>query len=141
MYLDHVTDAMLKGVGEQVYSMWVNISDSFLSIILVWTLIPRLGIIGYAIAIIGMEAYNFFLSAARLRRHVSLKIDPWGSLIRPLLFALIASTLARSIFSMNGSVTTPTWLAFKMIFSLAVFIAEEIIVDMLRGGIRRRKKV
>ena len=41
MYLDHVTDGILKGIGEQVYSMWVNISDSLLSVMLVWVLIPR----------------------------------------------------------------------------------------------------
>ena len=141
MYLDHVTDAMLKGVGEQVYSMWVNISDSFLSIILVWTLIPRLGIMGYAIAIIGMEAYNFTLSALRLRRHVAFKIDFVSSIILPSALALLSSIITRSIFSMNGSVTTPIWLAFKMIFSLSLFIAEEIIADMLRNVIKRRKNI
>ena len=36
MYLDHVTDSILKGIGEQVYSMWVNITDSILSVVLVW---------------------------------------------------------------------------------------------------------
>ena len=35
-----ITDAILKGVGEQVFSMWVNITDSLLSVALVWILIP-----------------------------------------------------------------------------------------------------
>ena len=129
MYLDHVTDAMLKGVGEQVYSMWVNISDSLISIILVWTLIPKLGILGYAIAIIGMEAYNFILSAVRLRRHVSFKLDLFSSFVIPTALAVFSALLTRKIFSMNGSVTTPVWLTFKMIFSLAVFFALKIILD------------
>ena len=139
MYLDHVTDAMLKGVGEQVYSMWVNISDSLISIVLVWTLIPRLGILGYAIAIIGMEAYNFTLSALRLRRHVSFKIDIFSSLALPSALALISSLITRSIFSMNGSVTTPRWLVFKMLFSLAVFLASRIIIDLLFTAVKKRK--
>ena len=141
MYLDHVTDAMLKGVGEQVYSMWVNISDSLISIVLVWTLIPRLGILGYAVAIIGMEAYNFTLSAIRLRRHVKLRIDAVGSVLLPGAFAALSTLAVRRLFSMNGSVTTPIWLVFKMIFSLSLFIAEEIIADMLRDVIKRRKNI
>lgn len=141
MYLDHVTDAMLKGVGEQVYSMWVNISDSLISIVLVWTLIPRLGILGYAVAIIGMEAYNFTLSAIRLRRHVKLRIDAVGSVLLPGAFAALSTLAVRRLFSMNGSVTTPIWLAFKMIFSLSLFIAEVIIAGMLRDVIKRRKNI
>ena len=38
MYLDHVADNMLKGIGEQMYSMWVNIVDSLLSVFLVFVL-------------------------------------------------------------------------------------------------------
>lgn len=139
MYLDHVTDAMLKGVGEQVYSMWVNISDSLISILLVWTLIPRLGILGYAIAIIGMEAYNFILSALRLRRHVSFRIDFWGSLILPVGLAAAAAFLSRGVFTMSGSTTTPFWLVMKMLFALCIFIAAKIITDMLRGFRIKRK--
>ena len=66
MYLDHVADSVLKGIGEQVYSMWINITDAMLSIALVWLLLPKLGIMGYAVCIIVMEAYNFALSSARL---------------------------------------------------------------------------
>ena len=40
MYLDTVTDGMLRGLGEHVYSMRVNIIDSIISLILVYFLIP-----------------------------------------------------------------------------------------------------
>ena len=138
MYLDHVTDAMLKGVGEQVYSMWVNISDSLISIVLVWTLIPRLGILGYAIAIIGMEAYNFILSALRLRRHVRFKINLLDSLLLPTGLAALAALLSRSVFSMNGRATTPFWLVMKMLFALCTFITVKILADFLRDFTRRK---
>ena len=139
MYLDHVTDAMLKGVGEQVYSMWVNISDSLISIVLVWTLIPRLGILGYAIAIIGMEAYNFILSALRLRRHIDFRINLFGSFVIPVFLSIAAALLSRAVFSMSGSSTTPFWLVMKMLFALCVFIASGIIVNFLRDFIKRKK--
>ena len=140
MYLDHVTDAMLKGVGEQVYSMWVNISDSLISIVLVWTLIPRLGIIGYAIAIIGMEAYNFILSAIRLRRHVKFRITLFTSLILPIGVASVDAILSRAVFSMNGRATTPFWLVMKMLFALCLFLAMHTTLGMLRG-LKKQKKI
>ncbi len=139
MYLDHVTDAMLKGVGEQVFSMWVNISDSLLSIILVWTLIPYLGILGYAIAIIGMEAYNFALSALRLRRHVAFKIDLIGSLAVPCAIAAASAYATRRIFSMNGAVTTPLWLILKMLFALCIFIGAYMLVKASASHFRNKK--
>lgn len=139
MYLDHVTDAMLKGVGEQVFSMWVNISDSFLSIILVWTLIPRLGILGYAIAIIGMEAYNFALSAIRLRRHVAFRLDLIGSLVVPGAIATASAFASRRLFSMNGAVTTPLWLLLKMLFALCIFIGAYTLVKVVTSRPKDKK--
>ena len=35
MYLDGSVDSMLKGLGQQVYSMRVNILDSLLSVVLI----------------------------------------------------------------------------------------------------------
>ena len=123
MYLDHVADSMLKGIGEQVFSMWVNISDSLLSVLLVWLLIPRLGIMGYAVVIVVMEAYNFALSIIRLRKRVSFSVSPISSLLLPLLASLVAATLTRSIFSFGGSGVSFLWIFLKMLFAASLTVA------------------
>ena len=121
MYLDHVADAMLKGIGEQVYSMWVNIADSVLSVLLVWFLIPIMGISGYAAVIVVMELFNFALSAARLRRRIRFKIDLLRSFLLPLISALFASFVATRAF-IGASVGAPVgWLILKLIFTVCVF--------------------
>ena len=120
MYLDHVTDSMLKGIGEQVFSMWVNISDSILSILLVWVLIPKMGISGYALVIIIMEVYNFALSYLRLHRHISVKLTPVRSLILPLAAGSIAACISDALFRFGGSGSPVVWLVLKMIFCLAI---------------------
>lgn len=122
MYLDHVTDAMLKGIGEQVFSMWVNITDSILSVVLVWVLIPKMGIMGYAVVIVAMEGYNFILSVMRLRGKIKFRITPVRSVILPLVFALLSGHIALSLFHYNGRATTPFWLFMKILFALCVFI-------------------
>ena len=123
MYLDHVTDSMLKGIGEHVYSMWVNISDSFLSVILVWILIPRLGIGGYAVVIVCMEGYNFLLSAVRLYSKMRFKINLVSSLLIPLFSAGVSAAFSRRIFAKDGIMSAPVWLFLEILFAICIFIA------------------
>ena len=122
MYLDHVTDSMLKGIGEQVFSMWVNITDSLLSVFLVWLLIPKMGIMGYAVVIVIMEGYNFVLSFLRLKKRVEFKLHLIQSLVLPLTAGIIASVVSDRLFDFCGSTVRPIWLIFKMIFALCVTV-------------------
>lgn len=137
MYLDHVTDSMLKGIGEHVYSMWVNISDSFLSVILVWFLIPKLGIAGYALVIIVMEAYNFILSILRLRKRVAFDISVRKSLLIPGAAAFLASYLSKRLFVMNGTVTTPLWLVMKIVFAISIFLGTFMILSKVTTRVKK----
>ncbi len=121
MYLDHVTDSMLKGMGEQVFSMWVNITDSLLSVILVWILIPRMGIMGYAVVILLMEGYNFVLSLIRLRKRIFFKIRPI-SMILPLIASILSAQLTKNLFNFGGSTVHAIWLMMKMLFALSVTV-------------------
>ncbi len=129
MYLDHVADSMLKGIGEQVFSMWVNISDSLLSVMLVWLLIPRLGIMGYAVVIVAMEGYNFALSIMRLRKRVKFRISPLSSIILPLGVSLFVATLTRALFSFDGSCASLVWVLLKMLFAASLTVA---IISLLK---------
>ena len=97
MYLDHVTDAMLKGIGKQVYSMAVNISDSVLSILLVLLILPRMGAVGYVLVIIIAEVFNFALSITGLTGAVSVRFDVIRSLLLPLSAAFLSGTLCKRL--------------------------------------------
>lgn len=142
MYLDHVTDSMLKGFGEQVYSMWVNISDSLLSVFLVWTLIPRMGIMGYALVIVIMEGYNFLLSFIRLRKRVSFRIRPIDSIVIPLSASAVGIMITVGAFQSLGSSSTLFLILLKLVFALAITVAAYnlfLIVNSLLQS-RRKKK-
>ena len=70
MYVDMVVDGCLKGLGQQVWSMGINILDAGLGVLLVYTLLP-IGALDASIGIIYFnELLNLALSAARLRRAV-----------------------------------------------------------------------
>lgn len=83
MYMDSVTDAILKGMGRQVYSMGVNIADAASAILLVLLLLPRFGGEGYLWVIWATELLNFALSFTKLCRLVR----PGGRIALPFLLA------------------------------------------------------
>ena len=140
MYLDHVADNMLKGVGEQVYSMWVNILDSFLSVSLVFVLLPWLGIEGYAIVIIAMEAFNFTLSILRLKKCVGFHISLLADGLAPLICAVISAILTREAFSVSGRAVSIGILISEAVFCLSLFVATMILVSYARHLLKKRVK-
>lgn len=68
MYTDMVTDGMLKGLDQQVYSMRYNIFDSALCVGLVWLLLPKYAVKGYIFILYISEIINFALSINRLKK-------------------------------------------------------------------------
>ena len=68
MYTDMTVDGCLKGLGQQVWSMGINIADSLVGLLLVWALLPRFALSGYIALIYITELLNFALSIVRLRR-------------------------------------------------------------------------
>ncbi len=138
MYLDHVTDSVLKGIGEQVYSMWVNITDSFLSIFLVWILIPKMGIMGYAVCIIVMEAYNFILSLVRLCKRIKFRISLSDFVVFPLLSALLSGVLVKVLFISAGKETSAFWLILEIVFSVSIFAGVYRTVTLIFNLLRNR---
>lgn len=97
MYVDTATDAILKGLGEQVFSMNINIADALISVFLVWLLIPRFGIEGYLLTIYFSELFNTVLSIWHLLSvsKPRLRIRKW--VISPLLSIIGATSFMRLI--------------------------------------------
>ena len=67
MYTDILVDGCLKGLGQQIWNMGINIVDSLCGVILVWFLLPRGALSAYIGIIYFNECLNFALSVARLR--------------------------------------------------------------------------
>ncbi len=95
MYVDSSVDAFLKGMGEQVYSMNVNIIDALCSVILVWLLLPRMGLGGYIVAIYATETLNTTLSLCRMLRLSGMKVRLWRQVAAPILSVVGATVFCR----------------------------------------------
>ncbi|MBO5111145.1 MAG: polysaccharide biosynthesis C-terminal domain-containing protein [Clostridia bacterium] len=92
MYLDGAVDSILKGLGQQLYSMKVNITDSLTGILMVVILLPHMGIRGYRLVIFVCEALNASLSILKLLEVTGLRANPLRWIFKPLL-AVVGATL------------------------------------------------
>lgn len=105
MYLDTVTDSLLKGMGEQVYTMNVNIADASISVILVRLLVPRFGILGYVAVLYIAEIINFAFSAARLLKRCRFEFKIFKWFILPSALLILTAQICNNVFSL---ITIPT---------------------------------
>lgn len=90
MYLDSVATGMLKGLGEQVRSLWYGVADSVVRIVLIWILLPYYGITGFLFVMLTSNLLTSFLSTHRLLTvsHTSMQWRRW--VLCPVLVALLA---------------------------------------------------
>lgn len=73
MYMDTVTDGMLKGLDKQFSSMIYNIVDSFICVLLVYFLLPIYSVKGYIFILYISEIINFTLSFSKLADTCEIK--------------------------------------------------------------------
>lgn len=125
MYLDTATDAMLKGLGQQVYSMNVNIADALISVIAVAFLVPRMGIDGYLVTIYITELFNAALSVVRLLRISNFRPQLVRLLLIPLLSVIGATSLSRLLFTFlaTGLLNTGVGLAVHIAATALLYLA------------------
>ena len=66
LYCDAITDAMIKGLGQQKISVKYNIFTAAMDVILLYLLLPHYGMKGYFVSFFITHAINFALSLRRL---------------------------------------------------------------------------
>jgi len=99
MYLDSAVDALLKGLGEQVYTMKVNVADALFSLVMVALLVPEIGIWGYILVVYSSEIINLGFSAVKLRRVTGVLPGIKRSVTLPLLGILFILPLGHASLS------------------------------------------
>ena len=117
MYLDTAVDALLKGMGEQVYSMKVNIADAASGLILVILLTPLLGMYGYLLTIWLCEVGNLAASIHRLGRVTGVGVrDALPYYLRPLTAAAVLTVAHRILLDVLPPLVS--MIAFLALYAL-----------------------
>ncbi len=102
MYLDTAADSMLKGLGHQLFCMRVNIADALISVVLVWLLVPILGVKGYAAVIVASELFNATVSIWKFISVTGMKAEFVKWLLRPLASATFAAAAVKYVSAPNA---------------------------------------
>jgi len=129
-YLDSIVDGMLKGLGEFVSAMRYSILDSFLGVILVWSLLPVFGVNGYIFNLIFTKLVNFLLSLFRLMKVSRLRVR-MGDILSSLLCAFTACAVTSLPFLAEPP--SPAVLAAKVILSCFIYLFFLFLTSLLSG--------
>ena len=132
MYMDMITDGCLKGLGQMLWSMGINVFDSLLCIAVVIVLLPRYGLTGYLVVIFISELINFVLSITKLGSMVRLDIKT-GKILLSFLCAVGACQFSRLGLNLLG-IRYPT----AAVLAAAIAAAGAMYIILL--GICIRKK-
>lgn len=134
MYMDNITDGMLRGLGEHLYSMGVNIADSLLSTALIWLALPRFGIYGYIAVLYASEIFNFSLSLRRLWIRTDIR-PALKNLVPTAAGAVIAAAATAAIVYLTGGARG----AVGLMAGGAIFIAAYMLTLRLTGAYRGKE--
>ena len=94
LYMDAVTDSMVKGLGQQKASVRYNILTNCMDVVLLYKLLPVYGMNGYYFSFLMTHVINFLLSIRRLLRISGVQID-WKVPAATLISAITAGVLAQ----------------------------------------------
>ncbi len=74
LYCDAITDAMIKGLGQQKISVRYNIFTNILDLAFLYLLLPKYGMAGYYFSFLVTHLVNFCLSLRRLLKITGVHI-------------------------------------------------------------------
>ena len=87
LYLDMVTDGLLKGLDQQIRSLLYNTLDASLRVTLMAVLLPILGLKGYFIILYTCGILNVTLSLSQLLKTAKVNFSLFHWIILPFLIA------------------------------------------------------
>ena len=142
LYLDAITDGMLKGLSQQLHSVRYNTLTSILDVGMLWVLLPRWGIGGFLAAFTVSHALNFFLSIGRLMK-VTGYLPRFRATISAALCCglalLLAGLLPGSDSVMSAILRGGAFLLLDLALVLVTGALSREDLQWLRGLIRQKK--
>lgn len=100
LYCDAITDAMIKGLGQQTASVRYNILTSSMDVLFLFLLLPKYGMMGYFFSFLITHLINFLLSIRRLLKIGGIKLPFYHPCMTcsACFFAVVGSALVSDVF-------------------------------------------
>lgn len=99
MYLDSISDGILKGLDQQLFTFRTAISDSAIRIILILLILPLSGLYGFIGIMYFSNLLTCFMNVGRLIKVTGAALKPLYELFLPLVTALFVTILSNTLIS------------------------------------------
>ena len=146
VYLNQILLGILNGLNEQKFSLITSIICYSIRILLVFLIIPKLGLSSYILGFITSLAINCVLNLAIIIKHTGLIINLKNWIFKPSIISilmLIISTYTKSFFVMlnfNHNITTILTVGFSMtIFCILMILAQVFPLDEIFRILRLKR--
>lgn len=122
MYLDSISDGILKGLDQQVFSFRTSISDSVIRIALILLLLPKLGLNGFIIIMYASNLLTCLLNVGRLVKISKAKLNLLNEIILPLVSALCIALLTNAGLLIFTEINNLVYIIFECAISIPLYI-------------------
>lgn len=126
IYLDVITDSVLKGMNQQVGVVRINIIDTVTCIILIYFLLPVYGIKGYIGVLFISEILNGVLSVNRLIKSTNFELKFVDWIMKPTAAAALSLLLIHHIDT------------HQFIFKIVLFCLVYVLALTAAGCLKKR---
>ena len=135
MYLDSISDGLLKGLDQQGFSFRTAVSDSALRILLILLLVPVLGMRGFLLIMYFSNLLTCFLNVGRLMRVSGAKMKIGTEILLPLFSAVAVTLLCDTALRRIPLLPLPVYLVLLAGICLPVYF----LLLVLFGSVTREE--
>ena len=122
MYLDSVSDGILKGLDQQAFSFRTAITDSTLRIILILIILPVSGLKGFILIMYFSNFLTCALNVGRLMRVSKARLKLINEVILPLAAAFCIALLADVLLRLIPDINNLVYLILICLISLPLYL-------------------
>ncbi len=131
MYIETITDGLLKGIGEQKFTMRVTLYNCVFRITSVFLFIPSTGADGYLWLLIVSNTFSFVMCLTRMLKVSSVRIGFIRHFVTPLLCAVLSGLLSRLSAVMLGFESPAAFSAAGCALFAAIYFVSFITVNKI----------
>ena len=122
MYLDSVSDGILKGLDQQAFSFRTAITDSTLRIILILIILPVSGLRGFIWIMYFSNLLTCALNVGRLIKVSKARLKPINEVLLPLGAAFAITLLSNMLIRLIPNINNLAYLILICIISLPLYL-------------------
>ena len=122
MYLDSVSDGILKGLDQQAFSFRTAITDSTLRIILILIILPVSGLRGFIWIMFFSNLLSCALNVGRLIKVSKARLKPINEVLLPLGAAFAITLLSNMLIRLIPNINNLAYLILICIISLPLYL-------------------